>query len=493
MVETERLGGLYDGFEVYRTATEADYRSLLTDGLVVPDTNVFLNLYRYNEQTRNDLFTVLGGLGEHLWVPRHVMVEFWRKRETVLLDPRDTDKTVKEMAVQRDEAISTLRSWANRVGLPPGRTDELGSVLSEAFGEVIDGVGQLADDDASQFASDTGKDPVLAGLEPILLGRVGRGLDETDYKKALEEAKQRAEAKRPPGYKDAGRPGDYLIWVETLREAERRQRDVLIVTGDVKEDWWRQEHGKQRGPRPELAEEMRTIAGTRLFMLRPESLLRHAREILQVEVREESVQDIERVSEAENGGWSIEAVGQFLARLSREGWSAQEQAIRMAALRGGFVEREIVYSLGGYDEGRSLRGFTRPINRIAREFREHGIVSGSAVDILVTEYDPTSPNLPVGWASGFRVPEVLVPLVLELAKDWQVQALLEPDPDRLAIAFEEFRGLGHDVDESTAERDEYGRSQWFCRRCGTHFYLQGTGERWISPSGRAVCPHAGMS
>src|SRR5712691_8726928 len=69
-------GGLYDGFEAYRTATADDYHGLLTRGLVVPDTNVFLNLYRYNDLTRSDLFRVLGGLGDSLWVPRQVMVEF---------------------------------------------------------------------------------------------------------------------------------------------------------------------------------------------------------------------------------------------------------------------------------------------------------------------------------------------------------------------------------------------------------------------------------
>jgi hypothetical protein len=56
-------GGLFDGFESYRTPTEADYRSLLRKGLVVPDTNVFLNLYRYNERTRNDFLSVLNALG----------------------------------------------------------------------------------------------------------------------------------------------------------------------------------------------------------------------------------------------------------------------------------------------------------------------------------------------------------------------------------------------------------------------------------------------
>ena len=250
----ETDNGLYEGFEGYRTATDADYRNLLTEGLIVPDTNVFLNLYRYNEQTRNDLFTVMSGLGDRLWVPHQVMLEFWRNRESVLRDPRDTDKTSAELGAQREEAVGIFRAWANRVGLPSERGDQLISVLTSAFGQVIAGVSELADDDASQFARDTSKDPVLAGLEPILRGRVGKRMDQADYETALQEAKRRGEKKQPPGYKDSGKQdpaaaaGDYLIWTQVLREAKRRERDVLIVTGDVKEDWWRRDHGELRGP-----------------------------------------------------------------------------------------------------------------------------------------------------------------------------------------------------------------------------------------------------
>src|SRR5690242_11422468 len=39
--------------------------------------------------------------------------------------------------------------------------------------------------------------------------------------------------------------GDYLVWTQVLREARQRQCDVLLVTGDVKEDWWRRTpHGE---------------------------------------------------------------------------------------------------------------------------------------------------------------------------------------------------------------------------------------------------------
>jgi PIN like domain len=295
--------GLYDGFEGYRTATDAEYHCLLTSGLVIPDTNVFLNLYRYNEQTRSDLLTVLSGLGKRLWVPRQVMEEFWRNREGVLRDPRDTEKTATELMGQREKAVITFRRWANRVGLPPQRGNQLIKVLTGAFDEVISGVGELADREASQFARDTNKDPVLASLEPILYGNIGRAMDKADYAAAMEEAKKRGVEKRPPGYKDADKQdsaaaGDYLVWTQILREAKLRERDVLMVTGDVKEDWWRREHGELRGPRPELVDEMRVSAGVRLFMIRPETLLLYGSQVLQVEVRQGSVEDIERVTQA---------------------------------------------------------------------------------------------------------------------------------------------------------------------------------------------------
>lgn len=78
--DTRTSHGLFDGFESYKTPTEADFRALLTGGIIVPDTNILLNLYRYNEQTRSDFLSVLNALGDRLWVPRQVIVEFWRNR-----------------------------------------------------------------------------------------------------------------------------------------------------------------------------------------------------------------------------------------------------------------------------------------------------------------------------------------------------------------------------------------------------------------------------
>ncbi|MFF4655358.1 PIN-like domain-containing protein [Streptomyces sp. NPDC001381] len=47
--------GLFDDFGAFRTPTADDFTDVLTGGLVAPDANVLLNLYRYTEQARTDL------------------------------------------------------------------------------------------------------------------------------------------------------------------------------------------------------------------------------------------------------------------------------------------------------------------------------------------------------------------------------------------------------------------------------------------------------
>jgi hypothetical protein len=252
----------------------------------------------------------------------------------------------------------------------------------------------------------------------VLQGRVGDALDPEAKAAAMKEGMRRVDAGVPPGYLDKSKGdelavSDYLIWEQVLREAERRRSEILLVTGDVKDDWWRKERGQTRGPRLELVEEMRARASVGLFMLRPESLLVHAGHVLEVEVRKESVQDVERIDRflatSETGGWNAVSLQEFLDRLSIEG-PVQAEAIRLAAKREGFVSREDVYALGGYDETRTLRGFTRPANRIAQDFRDRGLLPDTAVDILEAVYDPKFSYV---QASGFRIPRELIPLFRE--------------------------------------------------------------------------------
>jgi hypothetical protein len=77
--------------------------------------------------------------------------------------------------------------------------------------------------------------------------------------------------------------------------------------------------------------------------------------------------------------WTIEGLTELLHRLEQER-PLQADVIRAAAARRrGRITRRQVYRLGGYDPDRSLRGFTRPSNRITRQMQHEGMV-GHGVD-----------------------------------------------------------------------------------------------------------------
>jgi hypothetical protein len=419
------MSGLFTGFEGYATPTAEDYRRVLTGGVVVPDANVLLNLYRYTAAARDDLLAVLNRLGDRLWVPHQALCEFWQSRATVLRDPRGTEKTLSDLTGLRDRAASTFRTWANRVSLPAAQMEHITTLLrslNDDFGALMSNIAEFADDTAVEAARDTNKDQVLRALVPILANRVGPALDEHSYAQAVTEGMRRVEAREPPGYmdkkkNDTGAAGDYLVWLQVLLETEKRHCDVLFVTGDVKEDWWREEHGERRGPRIELVDEVRRRAGTQLFMLRPTQLLDYARTALAVTVREESVQDVDRVDtflsqpeeQLPQGGWDPSSVRRWLRQLELEA-PVQAATISAAARQNGFVSRDQVYAIGKYPEGRSLKGFTRPINRITELYRDQGFVPAKAVDIIWAVNNEDSPE--AGQAAGFRIHEDVLPLVI---------------------------------------------------------------------------------
>ncbi len=424
--------GIFDGFEGYRTATSEDVDSVLTDGLVVLDTNVLLNLYRYSDSSRHAMVAVLGALGDRLWIPHQVMREFWRNRERALSSPRgDVAESVSTLRKQRDACLEVLSQWVNRGALADTTAESLKSDIDQTFRTATDAIEALVDARQLDQAKNTANDAVLLMLEPVLKGKVGCGMSQVDYTAAVQEGQRRADAGEPPGFGDAkakadrggeGAAGDYLVWEQVLVEAEKRKKDVLLVTGDVnKGDWWRREGTNARGPRNELVQELKQRAGTRLFMLRPEELLTKARTSLSVDVQDESVLGVERVDRSlsdaaadeadESSGWTLYALQEFLNRLTLVA-PAQAAVLRFALEHDGYVSREDVYRIAGFGEGRQLKGFTRPINRITQHLKAEGRIADGALDVLQPVYDKMTHGF--GWVDGFRVPDEILNQALDL-------------------------------------------------------------------------------
>ncbi|MET9471031.1 PIN domain-containing protein [Streptomyces sp. NPDC002922] len=415
------VGGIFDGFSGYATPSPGDWKSALGSGTIVVDTNVLLNLYRYSNDARDAFLSVFNTLGQRLWVPNQVMSEFWRNRESAIEDPRkQLDQSKSALRGDLGKAVEKLRAWANRVSLDRREAGLLENRLAESFEEVIGLMEKVVDNSGLGMQRDTSKDRVIAELAGLLMGKVGLPLSKGDHDTAVALGKQRIAAKIPPGYMDKKKDsrgddsevGDYLVWHQLKLEAKRRGGDFLFVTGDFKEDWWRIRNNMPIGPRNELSEEFLGETESRFFMLKPEQLLVLAREHLQVEVSEVSVQNVEMVDARSENEEEEEVIGSWnyilladLIRSLRIQAPVQEAVIFRAVENGGFASRDEVYEIGGYEPGRMLKGFTRPIARISQDVAANVGFSRFDQDVLIPVYEEMKAGF--GRVDGFKVSPAL--------------------------------------------------------------------------------------
>ena len=291
-----------------------DYKKLWSEALFVFDTNVLLNLYRYRESTRDELLSVLKNLGDRLWIPHHVALEFQKNRLTVIADQNkrfsDVKKAIETSRSSLEKGLQSLQLKERHALIDP---DELLTGVTSVIEGFLRALAQL---EAAQQTL-TGADPLKSSVEEIFHQRVGSPpTDQPALDLIYAEAEKRYERGMPPGFRDDGkdddhryrgllykpRYGDVLVWKQILAHFKAESVKCLIfVTDDNKDDWWRKiptASGPQTiGPRIELMEEALLAANIEsVLFYRPAAFLKNAKEFISGTVSQESIDEIQNIS-----------------------------------------------------------------------------------------------------------------------------------------------------------------------------------------------------
>jgi Restriction endonuclease len=105
---------------------------------------------------------------------------------------------------------------------------------------------------------------------------------------------------------------------------------------------------------------------------------------------DEQTRDMDQLAEAprfREPQWTRRGLNELLDRLDEE-QRVQADVIRMAAQQpDGRLPRALVYELGEYEDGRTLRGFIRPVDRITRQLQREGLVAADVAPALEPIYE----------------------------------------------------------------------------------------------------------
>jgi hypothetical protein len=306
-------------FPQYDHSNNIDFAETWKSALFVFDTNVLLNLYRYQESTREELLSVIEKLSERICLPHHVALEFQRNRLTVIAgqSKRFTDirRVIESAKANLSKEIHNLQLKQRHALINP---EPLISGFEELTKNFLEELNHLQEDQQTL----TAPDPLKLRIETLFDEKVGTAFQtQPEIDKINKEAEDRYKNKIPPGYKDENKDksgqdefshngliykrkyGDYFVWLQLLAKASTHQTKKLIfITDDAKEDWWSQielDGPKTIGPRVELIEEAFRVGKLDTFLMyKPEAFLSFAKEFLEAKISDETLEEVRDVSSA---------------------------------------------------------------------------------------------------------------------------------------------------------------------------------------------------
>lgn len=187
-----------DAIREYLELKDEEKEELWKNAVFVFDTNVFLNLYRYSKKTRDILLGAMEQLRDRIWMPNHVAHEFMENRVEVIFETIDRYERLHE------ETNSFIQVCTDMLRMKKEDSELLG--LKNYIETWID-----TNKRRDLLVTDVIDDPILDKILDLFDGKVGRGFDEEEIKKIINEGNDRYEKKIPPGYKDAAKKKGVLV------------------------------------------------------------------------------------------------------------------------------------------------------------------------------------------------------------------------------------------------------------------------------------------
>jgi hypothetical protein len=275
--------------------SDQEWKLIWSKATFVFDTNVLLSMYTLSEDDRKQLVDFLVSLGDRIWIPYQVALEFNYQQ----CDTFQQGYFAKQVGVTKSSAavFETKRSEQKKLLLESKsqilklfeqshhdsdlKTQK--DLLESGFLVLLKQIDDLTIPKVKKMPL---RDELLDQISDLFYNKIGpapEGQEAVDD--LVKEAERRAALKIAPGFKDfeksAGKidrgivykdaAGDYILWSQMLDYAKQNKKEYLFfVTHENKSDWCRDyatPHGKKRRPDRVLIDEALTKGGVTDFQI----------------------------------------------------------------------------------------------------------------------------------------------------------------------------------------------------------------------------------
>jgi hypothetical protein len=282
-------------FPGYYRKSDNEIRKIWEKGIILFDTNVLLNLYRYSDSTRETLIELISKFSKQIYLPHQAALEYNRNKYEVIAEQ---EKAYKEFL----DKISQIQKDLQSTSKPPFLTSKVDKDLNSIFEKVSAEV----QDSITKYCDYLKQDPIYRKISELFKGRITQPFSEEELKEIYKEGEERYKMKIPPGFEDEKTKdgirkfGDLVLWKQVLEKAKELKRDVILVTDERKLDWWwKIKDGRNMGARQELVEEIMAFANVDFHMYSSERFLSYGQTFLKEKINENALEEIQAMKKAE--------------------------------------------------------------------------------------------------------------------------------------------------------------------------------------------------
>lgn len=282
-------------FPGYYRKTEDDIKRIWEHGIIMFDTNVLLNLYRYSESTQNTILELIKRFSNQIYLPHQAALEYNRNRYEVIAEQ---EKAYNEFF----EKISQIQKDLQSTSKPPFLTSKVDKELNVIFEKVGDEVKESI----KKYCDYLKADPIYNSISELFSNRITSPFSEDELKEIFKEGEERYKSKVPPGFEDEKTKegirkfGDLILWKQIIEKAVELKKDVILITDERKIDWWwKIKDGRNMGPRQELVEEIKLQANVNFHMYSSERFLSYGQSFLKEKINQQALEEIQAMKKAE--------------------------------------------------------------------------------------------------------------------------------------------------------------------------------------------------
>ena len=308
---------------------------IFKSGIIVFDTSALLDLYYYSSETRTEIFEkAFKYLKGRLWMPAQVHFEYLKNKRKVaekpvisyrrLLDKQNKDGGYVNTIVEKAKALQSQELGEIKNQLKTLKEQTLGTEkhphLAPDIYSEFDSALTALDSSLTVFLSQADKfkskmsveiDNKIKELQRSVLPdnvyntieenfQIGKEYSFSTMMEIAKEGKNRYAEEIPPGYEDGEEKiglqkyGDLFVWKQILDCASSKQRDFVLVTNDVKSDWFEDD---KKTPRFELLKEFHEKANKNIWFFSMKSFIYYINELLDDQIHETVLQEIDSVQD----------------------------------------------------------------------------------------------------------------------------------------------------------------------------------------------------